>query len=253
MQNPTVIVAPDPIHLAQKGAEVFFHAACKSVSVRGCFMVAVSGGSTPRPMHRLLAQDPYRSEMPWDKVHIFWADERNVASDHPDSNYGAAKMDFIEKVPLPEDHIHVMPVWLGPQAGIRSYQERLASIFDTEEGNPPIFDLIFLGVGTDGHTASLFPGQKAPVHPGIWVVSVRGGRPNVRRFTMTYSILNAARHIVFMVSGKQKARILKRVLRGRSAGLPAERIQPANGELTWLIDREAAAGLPRGVAKFQGR
>ena len=153
----------------------------------------------------------------------------------------------------PSDHIHPMPVWLHPEKGSRVYQKQLAESFHTEKGNPPIFDLIFLGLGTDGHTASLFPGQIKFEKRETWVVSVKGGEPNVSRLTMTYSILNEARHIVFLVSGEKKCKILKTIFEDRPAGLPAQRIQPINGKVTWLMDREAASLLPPDVSALLKR
>ena len=250
-ETPTIIIESNPLHLAHKGAEIFCHAARESVELRGCFMTAVSGGSTPMPMHKLLTRDPYRSNIPWEKTHIFWTDERNVPSHHPDSNYGVAKKNFLEKVPIPSGHIHPMPAGLTPEAGRTAYQKELANAFNTEKGTPPIFDLIFLGVGTDGHTASLFPGQKILENRETWIASVKGGKPNVERLTMTYSILNEARHIVFLVSGNKKCKILKTIFADRLAGLPAQRIQPITGKLTWLIEREAAVRLPPEISGSQ--
>jgi 6-phosphogluconolactonase len=248
MQNPAIIIESNAVHMAQKGAEIFLNAARRSVELKGCFMTALSGGSTPRPMHKMLTRGPYHSNVPWEKTHIFWADERNVTSDHPDSNYGTAKKDLLEKVPIPSDHIHAMPVWLDPEAGIWTYQKKLEEVFSTEKSNLPVFDLIFLGVGTDGHTASLFPGQEILGNRETWIVSVKGGKPNVERLTMTYSILNEARHIVFLVSGEKKCRILRTIFEDKLAGLPVQRIQPRKGKLTWLIDQEAAARLPSRVS-----
>ena len=247
-ESSTVMIEDNAANMAQKAAEIFSHTAGESVQLRGCFMTAVSGGSTPRAMHKRLSRDPYRSSIAWEKTHIFWADDRNVPSDHPDSNYGVARKDFLEKVPIPSDHIHPMPVWLHPEEGSRVYQKQLAESFHTEKSSPPIFDLIFLGLGTDGHTASLFPGQKILENRGTWIVSVKGGAPNVSRLTMTYSILNEARHIVFLVSGKKKCKILKTIFEDRSTGLPAQRIHPMNGKVTWLMDREAAALLAPDVS-----
>ncbi len=238
-----IIIKENPTHLAQTGAELFTQTARASVKERGRFTVAVSGGSTPRLMHRLLAEEPYCSKTPWDKTSLFWVDERCVPVTDDGSNYGAAKIDLLEKVPLPVAKIYPMPVERPPDEGAVEYQKVIQNFFQLGEGQFPVFDLIFLGIGADGHTASLFPGQKALQEKKKLVVAVKGGIPNISRLTMTYPTLNQARQIVILVSGKGKAAVLKTLFEDRQARLPAGRIKPANGILTWLIDRDAASEL----------
>jgi 6-phosphogluconolactonase len=241
MKNkPRIIIKDNTTHLAHEAARMFSTLARESVSYMGRFSVAISGGSTPREMHRMLAEDPYLSEIPWDKTHIFWVDERCVPENNRASNYGAAKKDFLDKVPVPEANIHPMLCHASPEDGAVKYQRELIDFFRPGAGRLPIFDLIILGVGTDGHTASLFPGQRALEEKTNWVAAVKGGNPDVNRLTLTYPVLNRARQIVFLISGEDKAAILKTIFDGSGAGLPAQMIQAVNGDLTWLIDREAA-------------
>ncbi len=240
-----IIIRENPTHLAQTGAELFTRAARAAVKERGRFAVAVSGGSTPRLMHRLLAEEPYCSETPWDRTSLFWVDERCVPVTDEGSNYGAAKLDLLEKVPLPVAQIHPMPVEAPPDEGAVEYQRVLQNFFQSGEGQFPAFDLIFLGIGADGHTASLFPGQSSIEEKKRLVIAVKGGIPNVSRLTMTYPTLNQARQLVILVSGTGKAAVLKTLFEDKQARLPAGRINPTNGTLTWLVDRDAAEALPK--------
>ena len=238
-----IIIERNATQLAKRGAQIFSQTAKESVNRHGRFAVALSGGSTPRPMHRLLSEEPYVSEIAWHKIHIFWTDERLVPFEYPDSNFGAARKDFLEKVPIPPDHIHPMPVSCLPEQGAALYQEELEEFFQRFGGNNPAFDLIFLGIGEDGHTASLFPAQEALQEKKRWVVAVKGGNPDVHRLTMTCPLINHARQVVFLVSGRQKAEILESISEKRQLRLPAQKIQPLGGKLTWLVDQDAASLL----------
>jgi 6-phosphogluconolactonase len=240
-----IIVKDNPTHLAQTGAELFTSVAQASVQERGRFTVAVSGGSTPRLMHRLLAEEPYCSKTPWGKTSLFWVDERCVPVTDDGNNYGAARSDLLERVPLPTAQIYPMPVEMPPDEGAVEYQKVIQNSFQLGEGQFPIFDLIFLGIGADGHTASLFPGQSSIEEKKRLVIAVKGGIPNVSRLTMTYPTLNQARQLVILVSGTGKAAVLKTLFEDKQARLPAGRINPTNGTLTWLVDRDAAEALPK--------
>ncbi len=239
----TIIIESSASDLARKGAEIFSWAAKESIDVRGRFAVAISGGSTPRDMHRLLGKEPFLSDIQWDKTDIFWVDERCVPVNDKTNNYGTAKKDFLNRVPIPNGHIHPMPVAYSPDVGAFLYQEELMNYFKPEGDEFSLFDLISLGIGTDGHTASLFSGQSSLDERKKWVVSVKGGKPNTIRLTMTYPVLNSGRQIVFLASGKEKAGIVKKALQGNKPRLPAQLIQPVKGTLLWLLDREAASLL----------
>jgi 6-phosphogluconolactonase len=237
-----IIVAENDLQLAQRGAHLFAAAAAKAVTVSGCFSVAISGGSTPRRMHRLLSEEPFVSEIPWEKTHIFWIDDRCVPQSDPASNYRAAQADFICRVPLPEGNAHPMPVNMPPERGAKSYQQELIHFFQLSQGAFPTFDLIYLGLGEDGHIASLFPGQDALDEKNELVLAVKGGWPFLYRLTLTLPVLNHGRQVVFLVSGKKKASVVKQVLNQNLVCLPAARVQPVNGNLIWMLDREAAFG-----------
>jgi len=245
MNKHTVIIEPNAADLARKGAEMFSKSAKDSVGLRGRFTVTISGGSTPRHMHRILAEEPYLSEIPWGKTHIFWADERCVPENNPASNFGLARKDFVDQVPVPPNQIHPMPADASPMEGAEIYQKAVIDIFHLRKGESPVFDLILLGIGKDGHTASLFPGQKTPDDKERFVIPVKGGDPFVSRLTMTLSVINHAKNIIFMASGENKADIVKTILEFPQARLPAQSIQPVNGTLTWLLDRESASMLSK--------
>jgi len=239
----TIIIESNAAGLARKGAEIFSRAAKESVEKKGRFAVAISGGSTPRSMHSMLGKEPFYSNIPWGKTDIFWADERCVPSNHPDSNFGAAKKDFLDLVPIPKEHIHPLQGGLSPKEGALWYQQKLIKFFQRKEDEFPLFDLIFLGIGTDGHTASLFPGQSALNEMKKWVVAVKGGNPDVNRLTLTFPVINRGKQIVFMISGKKKASVVKTAFKDIQSGLPAQLVQPLKGTLIWLLDREAASLL----------
>ncbi len=241
----TIIIESNAAGLARKGAEIFSKAAKESVGLRGRFAVAISGGSTPRYMYGILAKEPYLSDIPWEKTHIFWVDERCVPENDPASNFGLARKDFLDKIPIPQNQVHPIPVEASPDKGAGIYQGVLIDFFHLQKGASPVFDLIFLGTGKDGHTASLFPGQKALDEMERLVIYVKGGDPHVSRLTMTFPVLNHAKRIIFMVSGKNKADIVKTIFEFPKAQLPAQRIQSQNGTLTWLLDNESASMLSK--------
>ena len=229
--------------LAQTAADIFAVEAGHSVRDRGIFYVALSGGSTPRAMHRRLVEKPWLARIPWAKTHIFWVDERCVPPGSRWSNYGSAKKDFLDGAPLSRDQVHPMWCGLSPTAAAETYQEKLLDFFPPATWPVPRFDLIYLGLGADGHTASLFPGQASPAEEEKLVVAVKGGNPDVERISMTLRLINGARHVVFLVSGSGKAAVTRAVLRNPGSALPARKIKPADGGLTWLLDRAAASLL----------
>ncbi|MDY6953444.1 MAG: 6-phosphogluconolactonase, partial [Thermodesulfobacteriota bacterium] len=161
----------------------------------------------------------------------------------PASNFGAAKEDLLDHIPIPPSQIHPMPTEVPPADGARRYEESLRAFFATEPF--PAFDIIFLGIGQDGHTASLFPGHGALDERERWIVAVKGGNPHVSRLTMTLPVLNSAREIVFLVSGKGKAAVTGAIFDQSSTGLPAQRVQPTKGRVVWLIDDQAALLLDK--------
>jgi 6-phosphogluconolactonase len=243
-RKPQIIIANNDSELARMGADIFTESAKKAVLERGRFIVAISGGQTPRPVHKLLAGDQYYNEMPWDKTHVFWTDERCVPLNHPASNYGRALEDFLEAVPIPSTQVHSMPVNLPAEKGALKYEQELIDFFQLQKGEAPVFDLIFLGLGPDGHAASLFPGSNALEEKHRLILAVKGRYPDVDRLTMTLPVLNNVRKIVFMVSGKDKARIVHEVLTQGQKEFPAQKIRPLNGDLLWILDRSSASLMP---------
>lgn len=194
----------------------------------------------------MLAAPPTVTAISWAKVHLFWVDERCVPADDPRSNFGTARKDFLSRVPIPEKNLHPAEGKSSPEKGAENYELELIRFFHLEEGEFPVFDLVFLGMGADGHTASLFPGDGALPEEKRRVVAVRGGMPFLNRVTMTLPVLNRARRIVFLAVGREKAETVKAVMSGDIPALPAGMIRPLEGELLWLLDQAAASRLERG-------
>ena len=246
-ERGTVRVYPDAEALATAAAETFVTAIDEAVANRGGAVVALSGGSTPRRMGELLATPPFRDRVPWDRVHVLWGDERWVPEENPESNAGVAKRTFLDHVPIPTGQIHPFPtVGLEPDEAARVYAEMLRVVTGARSGVPRL-DLVLLGMGEDGHTASLFPGTAAVREERALVVAHHVPKLDAVRLTLTPPVLNAGREVVFLVGGAAKAAPLASVLEGRERPdeLPAQVVRPKEGRLVWLVDREAAAGLTR--------
>jgi len=237
-----VRVFPNLEGLSLAAAESFADAAAEAISQRGRFTVALSGGSTPSRLYQLLTLPPLRQRIDWSRCHLFWGDERLVPPDHADSNYRLARETLLDGVPLPVAQIHGVPVEVGEGNDVaQSYEEDLRDFFGRDELWPR-FDLLLLGLGSDGHTASLFPGSPALEESQRWVVATPPGTlpPPVHRVTLTLPAINAAREVLFLVAGADKAGVLHRVLQG-DVGLPAARVRPAGGDLYWFVDLAAIA------------
>ncbi len=210
---------------------------------KGIFM-ALSGGTTPRRTLAALSSDPYRSRFPWNLVHFFQVDERWVPPGDPSSNQRMLKEALVSPAAVPPEKFHPVDTSLAdPRAGACRYEEALRSVFREVSGGFPRFDAILLGLGADGHTASLFPGSPALEEEFAWVTWAEGGDPSLPRVTLTLPVLNAASQVIFLVSGKEKAKTLGEVLAGRDAALPATRVSPRRGRVTFLADAAAASGL----------
>jgi 6-phosphogluconolactonase len=235
-----IVVFSDPEAVAREAAQRFVHQAVAAIDVRGRFSVALSGGNTPGALYRLLAEEPNRQRVPWERVHLFWGDERCVPPDHPGSNYRLAAESMIDRVPIPPDNVHRLHGELKPEAAARLYAFDLVDFFC---GPRPRFDLVLLGLGSDGHTASLFPGSPVLHERESLAVAVEaryGDRP-AHRVTLTLPAINAARHVLFLVTGEAKAEIVHCVLDDPAGDLPAQLVDPVAGQLTWLLDAAAAA------------
>jgi 6-phosphogluconolactonase len=206
----------------------------------GPVRIALSGGSTPLPMYRLLAQDPLRSRLPWSRVHWILGDERFVPASDPASNYGMARAAFLSRVPAPPENVHPVPtVGIDLEEAARQYEKTLKALYgaDTLRIERPLLDLTLLGLGADGHTASLLPGEPVLREHKRWVAPVPHGAPQPR-ISLTYPALNSSRVVVFLVAGEGKRQILDRVLSG-DTGVPAGRLLPV-GEVIWFADKAAA-------------
>ena len=240
--NPEIVIVPDPQELAREAAQRFAGLVGDAAASRGRFSVALSGGSTPEALYRLLAEEPYREQIPWDKVHLFWGDERCVPPDDPGSNYWLASDVLLGQVPIPAGNIHRVPGELEPDAAARAYERDLNDYFC---GPRTRFDLVLLGIGSDGHTASLFPGSTSLWETKHLVLAVEAHYENrpASRVTLTLPAINSARHVWFLVTGSAKAGIVQAVLKGGGENLPAQQICPTAGVLTWLLDAGAAGKL----------
>jgi len=230
-----VQVFADGADLAGAAAQVFIQNAAEAITARGCFNVVLSGGSTPKAMYQLLATHSLAEQIDWGSVQVFWGDERDVPPDHPESNYRMANEALLEHVPIPRKNIHRIFSEEGAQSAAADYEHTLRRIFD---GHFPCFDLVYLGMGIDGHTASLFPHTFALDETVLWVVSNYLPQQNIWRVTLTASAINAARKIVFLVSGERKTERLIQVLHGpyQPKLLPSQLVKPKQGELLWMVD-----------------
>ncbi len=243
--KPEVKRFPNLKELGNSTAELVLKVAEEAVAERGAFMMAVSGGDTPKALFEVLAEAPYKERIPWDKVHLFWVDERCVSDEHPESNFNVAFMSMISKVPLLTRNVRPILTSLGAdEETAKMYEQLLRSAFDMEaaEGGFPSFDMILLGIGPDGHTASIFPDSGTLQESGKWVVAVPPPsiEPAVERITMTLPIINNARNVAFLVSGKGKKETVQAILNDRETAAekyPAAQVNPS-GNLYWFLDEE---------------
>ena len=237
-------------------ADIFVQQAQEAVAARGVFPVALSGGGTPRQCYELLAQEPRRKQVFWPAVEVFWGDERCVPGDDPRNNARMADETLLSRVPVNRAQVHPIRCNGDPAMEAAGYDQLLRSrlvvpeVSRSEKETAPRLDLIFLGLGQNGHTASLLPGSPVLQERLRWVsevVDVAGTSPEVPRITLTLPILNGARSVVFMAFGRDKAEVVRAVLQGRDDGyrLPAQLIRPVGGDLIWLLDEQAASLLNR--------
>ncbi|HEY7993450.1 MAG TPA: 6-phosphogluconolactonase [Candidatus Eremiobacteraceae bacterium] len=241
MGAPRIVRVADPQLLATRAADEFATSASAAKRERGRFAVALSGGKTPRAMLETLSA----RNLDWQSTHFFWSDERCVGPDDPNSNYRMARDALLSKIGVGELNVHRMRGELDPLAGAAAYDAELRAFFAAAS---PVFDLLFLGLGPDGHTASLFPGTDALGVTDVWCAANEVSEPVASpwRLTLTYPAIDAARRIVFLVEGADKSDILAKVLGNEKdvRRYPAQGIAPTDGELVWLVDAAAAAKLP---------
>jgi 6-phosphogluconolactonase len=233
----------DKEELSQRAAELFVKTAQEAVKSQGRFTVALTGGSSPILLHQLLSQSPYKEQVPWEQTYVFWGDERWVPLTDERSNAKMAYDTLLSKVPIPENHI--FPMWqesMDPEAYASQYEEILKDHFSDKA---PQFDLILLGMGDDGHTASLFPGTEVLLEGIRWVRAYYLEPQSMYRITLTAPLINQAKKICFLTFGEKKAHALYEVLKGdrNIEKYPSQLIAPTNGEVLWFVDEEAAEKL----------
>lgn len=233
--------------LSRFAAELFAESARHAIHHRGRFVVALSGGDTPQRAFEILAQAPLRDAVEWSRLEVFWSDERCVPRDDPRSNAHNARLRLLDHVPVPEERMHPIECADSPMRAARQTEIQIRAIFGEA---PPRFDLIFLGVGTDGHTASLFPGSDLLNETRRWVREVQTAASKPDRVSFTPVLINQADWVVFLVSGSRKSAIVREIQQGprEPRRLPAQSIRPATDRTLWLLDRAAASGLAAGVA-----
>lgn len=233
-------VVPDLSALNRAAADEFLRCAEAALHERGRFAVALAGGNTPRSVYSLIAND-YKSSLPWDKVFVFFGDERQVPPDNPDSNYQMANESLLARVPLPAKNIFRVHAELGAGAAAAQYEVLLREFFKLKPGQWPRFDLILLGMGDDGHTASLFPGTAALNETSRLVVANRVPKLQTERITLTLPVLNHAAAVLVMVAGASKADVVNRICHSAGTGTyPIEKVHPENGHLLWIVEQQAA-------------
>ena len=242
-----IYIAEDIQALSRKAAEVILAAIVAALKTKSIFTMVLSGGSTPKRLYALLATDPaFKDQLPWERVHFFWGDERHVSSDHHDSNYRMVNKSMLSRLPVPRENVHRIKSEISDaERGAELYQQEISNFFRLKAGQLPRFDCVLLGMGPDGHTASLFPQTAALDEQECFVFANWVEKFQTHRITMTVPVLNNAESIIFLVSGEDKAETLKLVLEGerRPKRFPAQMIQPAHGRLLWIIDRAAAREL----------
>jgi 6-phosphogluconolactonase len=237
-----LVVVKDPVKVASYVAEEVTKLSRDFVKMNGLFSLALSGGSTPKRLYELLGKDPYSLMIPWEFVHLFWVDERCVPPDSRESNYQMINDALLKQLNLPSDNIHRIRVELGYKQAMNLYQRELRSFF---HDNKRMFDLMILGVGKDGHTASIFPDSDFSKQTGRLVSSTEGNyedRPGMR-VTLSLNAINSSKNIIFLVTGSEKAEIMKKIFHDRNQELTASYVNPEQGSVEWVVDQEAAGLL----------
>jgi 6-phosphogluconolactonase len=241
-RTPTLLVSPDAATLMRDAADRIVALYREATAGHGVFHIALSGGGTPNALYRLLATPAHASQFDWTRMHLWWSDERYLPIDSPDNNYHMAYQALISKIAIPAENVHRVRVELPAEDVAADYESAITRNVGASDAQPPAFDAILLGLGEDGHTASIFPGTVAHIPPDRLVVAHFVPQVAMWRITFTSRLINAARHVLFLVSGKGKAAILERVLHGpyQPDVLPAQLVAPTNGNVTWIVDSDAA-------------
>ena len=249
MPRPVTItynVYSTPAAVAKAAAQLFTSAAVKAVASRGQARIAISGGNTPRAMFEQLAAEPLVAQIPWDKLNLYWVDERCVPPDNAESNYRMTREALLSKVPLPVERIHRIEGEFDPEVAAARYESTIRNTFKLEGAETPTFDLIMLGMGGDGHTASLFPHTEGLNDLSHIAIANHVPQKDVWRVTLTWPVINQGREVAFLIEGADKAQVLHEVFLGpyQPDTYPSQIIRPASGRLTLLLDAAAASKLP---------
>lgn len=247
---PEIRVLADVTELNRAAAEEFVRSCDEAVNLRGLFAVALAGGATPKGLYSMLASpfDPFRARVRWSETHFFWGDERHVPPNDPDSNFRMVNETMLSRVDIPPANVHRIKTEIGNAAAVASdYEQSLREFFHFDSGELPRFDLVLLGMGADGHTASLFPDPVRTTGESGLVAACRSRKMKSDRITLTAPVLNNAASVIFLVSGSDKADAVRAVLQGdhQPDRYPAQLIRPTSGGLLWLLDRSAASLLKR--------
>ena len=246
-KNHKIQIVADAEAMSKAAAETIVEHIRETLQTRNVYSIALSGGSTPRRLYALLAGDAvFRDQIPWERVHFFWGDERHVPPDHPDSNYRMANATLLSKVSIPSTNIHrIRAEEPDAHQAAANYEQEIRRFFKIDAGQVPRFNFVLLGMGADGHTASLFPGTAALEVTRQLVVANWLEKFQSYRITMTVPVFNNADRIVFLISGQEKADTLESVMAGRqeSVSYPVQRIHPEHGQCIWLVDTSAASEL----------
>lgn len=245
MTERETIICADAEELSRKAAERFIRLAQEAIARTGRFIVALSGGSTPRALYSLLASPGYNERIQWSKIHLYWGDERCVPPHHPESNFLMVQETLLANITIPRENFHRIAAEFDPNLAAADYEEQIRKLFQLTPGALPRFDLILLGLGEDGHTASLFPGNAALDDKQHLVVATYVDKLNTHRVSLTLPVINRAAEVLFLVAGPDKAPVVKQIISEppQAAALPAARVCPGSGRLVWLITKDAAGEL----------
>lgn len=247
--DPVILIAQDPDAFAKKAAQLMMETTWQSIEQRKKASWALCGGRTPKTVFPILTESHFKDRVDWKSVQVYWGDERCVPPDHDDSNYKLAMTTLLSKVPIPTANIHRMPgEMITPLEAARAYDQMMHVDFKFERPFPK-FDLMLLGMGEDGHTASLFPGTDVLSENEKWVVGYRVERLSSNRISLTFPVINNARRILIMCPGENKANVLREIFHPATPDnrYPVQKVKPVDGELIWLLDKPAASRLPGDV------
>lgn len=240
--KPEIILCRDAGDLSRRAAAEFVNLARAAIAARGRFAVALSGGSTPKALYSLLATSEISAQLDWQRIHLFFGDERCVPPDHAESNFRMVAESLLGKISIPTANVHRMAGESEPAVAAADYAAQLVRFFGLPEKTPPRFDLVYLGLGEDGHTASLFPESSALQESDRWVASTYVEKLAAHRLTLTLPVLNHAEQVCFLIAGPSKAAMVKTLLADSSRNYPAARVAPWQGRLCWFITEDAIAG-----------